>query len=267
MTGPEGNQDNPHEDGLPEDEHYIADSDELALDDEERLPWLESGDYDDEEDGYDTGKLIGIFLAGLLVIAGILFALWYFGNRGPDPELVADGSTIEAPAGDFKDRPEDAGGREMPGTGDVAPSVGEGQTREGRLATDGAGNGANGAGTAAGAAGSATAAGAGAASGSGSAGETPGPSVDALSSSDQGSSSNGVGVQVGAYSSRASAVEGWGKLRSQTDALQGVKYRVQQGTADIGTVYRLQAVAANAAAANSLCAKLKADGIACQVKN
>jgi len=41
---------------------------------------------------------------------------------------------------------------------------------------------------------------------------------------------------------------------------------VLQGTADIGTVYRLQAVAPDAAAANALCATLKASGVACQVK-
>jgi hypothetical protein len=45
-----------------------------------------------------------------------------------------------------------------------------------------------------------------------------------------------------------------------------VKHRVVQGSADIGTVYRLQAVAPDAAAANALCSQLKAAGIACQVK-
>jgi hypothetical protein len=42
---------------------------------------------------------------------------------------------------------------------------------------------------------------------------------------------------------------------------------VVEGKADIGTVYRLQAVAGNASAANELCGKLKRAGGACQVKN
>jgi len=39
-----------------------------------------------------------------------------------------------------------------------------------------------------------------------------------------------------------------------------------EGEADIGTVYRLQAVAGDAASANRLCSALKGDGVACQVK-
>ncbi len=45
-----------------------------------------------------------------------------------------------------------------------------------------------------------------------------------------------------------------------------MKHRVVEGTADIGTVYRLQALAPNAEAANALCSTLKAAGVACQVK-
>ena len=76
----------------------------------------------------------------------------------------------------------------------------------------------------------------------------------------------GIGVQVGAYSNRETAEAGWASLVRQTDALAGVRHRIVQGQADIGTVYRLQAVAGNEASARALCDALKADGIACQVK-
>jgi hypothetical protein len=76
-----------------------------------------------------------------------------------------------------------------------------------------------------------------------------------------------VGVQVAAYSDRASAEKGWSQLSRQYSALSGFKHRVVEGKADIGTVYRLQAVAGNVAAANELCNKLKRAGAACQVKN
>jgi hypothetical protein len=74
-------------------------------------------------------------------------------------------------------------------------------------------------------------------------------------------------VQVAAYSNRAQAEAGWTKLSTQYDALTGLHHRVVEGQADIGTVYRLQAVAGDAGAAHALCGKLKAAGLACQVKN
>jgi hypothetical protein len=76
----------------------------------------------------------------------------------------------------------------------------------------------------------------------------------------------GVGVQVGAYYNAAAAERGWSTLIRQTESLQGVKHRVVRGVADIGTVYRLQAVAPDTASANRLCAALRADGLNCQVK-
>jgi hypothetical protein len=41
---------------------------------------------------------------------------------------------------------------------------------------------------------------------------------------------------------------------------------VLQGTADSGTIYRLQAVAGSAAEADTLCRAIKASGGDCQVK-
>ncbi len=78
--------------------------------------------------------------------------------------------------------------------------------------------------------------------------------------------SGGVGVQVGAYSSVALAEMAWGKMVVQSSALSGVPYRVLKVQSDIGTIYRLQAVTEDAAAAIELCDKLKAAGQACQVK-
>ena len=42
---------------------------------------------------------------------------------------------------------------------------------------------------------------------------------------------------------------------------------VSEGSADIGKVYRLQAVSADLASANALCSGLKASGVPCQVKH
>ena len=74
-------------------------------------------------------------------------------------------------------------------------------------------------------------------------------------------------MQVGAYSSKESAEAEWAKLVSKSKGvLSGVSHRVVAGSADNGTIYRLQAVAPDAAAANALCSKLKGAGLSCMVK-
>ncbi|MGB3753779.1 MAG: SPOR domain-containing protein [Parerythrobacter sp.] len=226
---------------------------ELELADEDAgLPWLDTNFDDEEPAGYDTGRLIGFFLVGLLIIGLIIAALWFFSNRGPDPDLVADGSTIEAPDGPVKVPPESVASRDADdGSESVAAAVSEGQTREGRLAEDDAPRPSiNAAGSRAAGTGSVDSAN----------GETSGGTTGTAAAA------GGTAVQVGAYSSRERAVAGWSQLTGQTEVLSGVKYRVVEGQVDGSTVYRLQAVVADNTAGRKLCAGLKADGLACQVK-
>jgi len=227
------------EQGLPADaaeaaEAYDhAETEQLDLDaDEGRLPWLES-DEDYQEDGVDTARLLIFAVIGLIVIALIVGGIWWSTREHGPSNTLADGSTIAAPKTPYKTKPAEPGGKTFQGTGDESFAVAEGQSREGQLAP----------------------------------GETPKPNVDAATPANtQASADEGVGVQVGAFSTRATAIQGWSKLAGQFAVLKGMKYRVIEGQADIGTVYRLQAVASDLAAANSLCASLKASGGACQVK-
>jgi len=226
-----GPEDTDHEDAGEEayeaEAETEVEAEELSLvEEDEPLPWLES-DYDEEEEGVDTGRLIGFILLSLVILGLILAAAWWFLRDRPDPELVEAGGTIEASEGAVKERPDDPGGKEFEGTGNVAPTVGQGVSSEGRLAEDGA----------------------------------PRPSID----TEQGAGTP-VAVQVGAFSSRASAGTAWQTLRGQTQALSGFRNRIVEGEVDGGKVFRLQALADDAAAANRLCNALKADGIACQVK-
>ena len=212
---------------------------ELDLTADDSLPWLESEEEDDSVSGVDVAQIIGFALILLVILAGVVGAVWHFGNQSGDSTLIADGSTIEAPEGPIKERPEDPGGKEFDGTGNVAPVVGEGGTRDGVMDTDGS-----------------DAAGA----------ETDGASGSDSDAGAASASATGVGVQLAAYTSRARAEQGWNDLSRRTDALAGARYRIEQGTVDIGTVYRLQAVASDRAAADRMCAALKADGLDCQVK-
>ena len=217
---------------------------ELDLADTDNLPWLESDADDEEAGGLDIGQIMGF--AGVLVVllAAVVGAVWYVSNRAGTADVVADGSVIEAPAGPIKERPEDPGGKQFAGTGNLAPLVGEGETREAVVAAPAA-----------------------PAPAPAPAAPKPSPSASASASAKPAAPAmTGVGVQLAAYGTRARAEQGWSDLSRRTEVLAGVKHRVVEGKVDIGTVYRLQAVAANRAEAERLCAALKADGLDCQIK-
>ncbi len=215
---------------------------ELELgDDDVRLPWLEADDDEDEPAAAGAGQLVGLVLLGLLVLAAVGAGVWWLSQRNDRPEAVADGGVIEAPAEPYKQAPDDPGGKTFQGTGDTSFAIAKGQTRPARLDDQAEPK---------------------------EAAPTPTPeSKRSAAAAKTSPSAGGVGVQVGAYSRAAPAEEAWTRLSQQYEALSGLPHRVVEGRADIGTVYRLQAVAADAAAARALCARLKAAGLACQVKN
>ena len=229
---------------------------ELDLVGTDSLPWLESDEEDDAGSGYDS-RQIAAFASGLVLLgAAILGGFWFLTNRTGNADQVADGSLIEAPAGPIKERPEDPGGKQFDGTGNVAPVVGEGGTRQAVVASSDTPPLPN---------------------PDGSTQAKPVPATPAVTKPVPVTQPNaapavatadlsGVGVQLAAYSSRDRAEKGWSDLSRRTDALSGVKHRVVEGKVDIGTVYRLQAIAADRKSADQLCAALKADGLDCQVK-
>lgn len=222
------------------DDGMIDADEQLSLADaDERLPWLES-DEEYEQPGVDTGRIVAFAAVGLLFVVLLLGAVYYFTRDGRDAEVVADGSMIEAPAEPYKTRPTDRGGREVEGTGDTSYEVAEGQQVEGQIAAG-----------------------------------VPVPSIDrqqseaptaAPSPTASAAATGGVGVQVGAYTTRAQAEAGWSQLSGRYEVLKGRTHRVLQGTADSGTIFRLQAVAGSAAEADTLCRSIKAAGGDCQVK-
>lgn len=223
-------------------------------DTEERLPWLESSDENDQIDSAsaDTGRFLALAAMATVAAAAIVGGIWWASHRSPDPAMVADGSVIAAPKQPYKEAPQNPGGKTFAGTGDSSFAVSDGQTRPARL------DEAKGAETPAVAAVPAA---------TSAAKANPAPAPAAKSAAPAGATTIGVGVQVGAFSSHSTAETGWTKLVGQSrGALSGVSHRIVAGKADIGTVYRLQAVADDSAAANALCGKLKDAGLSCQVK-
>jgi hypothetical protein len=217
---------------------------------DERLPWLESDEDGEEPPAYDTGRLIGFGLIMLVVLVILVGGVWFIANRGMGGEPAADGSLIAAPAMPYKERPADPGGKTFAGTGDTSYAVGAGKEVDAKLATA-----------------APTPTGAGTPSPiptrEPSAKSSPSPRPTAAADATLPA---GTAVQVGAYSSRADAEAGWQQLIRKTEALSGVSHRVIAGRADIGTVYRLQAVGGDKAGAQALCERLRGAGLACQVK-
>jgi hypothetical protein len=231
-----------HDGGGARSDEGPLDTGRLAFgDDDVRLPWLEADDEDEDDyQGYNTGQLIGLLALGLLAIVVIGGGIWWAMQHRKENLVPADGSVIAAPKQPYKERPKNPGGKTFEGTGDTSFAVSEGQTRPAKL------------------------------------GDRPDtkPTTDvtpkaggATGAPVGGGDVSGVGVQVAAYSTREQAEAGWTRLSGQYEALSGIRHRVVEGQADIGTVYRLQAVPGDAAAAHALCSRLKAAGLACQVKN
>lgn len=212
------------------------------IESEDRLPWLEADEEDEEAGGFATSRLLMLGALSLLLVGALVAGAWFLLGSNSD-EPIADGSLIEAPDEPYKTKPEDAGGKTFPGTGDTSYAVGEGQTREGKLAdTPPAPEPAPEA-------------------------EVAGPSLaSTLNEGPRPAAPNGVAVQVGAFPTRTAANEAWGRLMRQTEALNGVRHRVVEAQVDIGTVYRLQAMPGDRTAAKALCDRLKSDGLACFVK-
>ncbi|MXO47140.1 SPOR domain-containing protein [Erythrobacter vulgaris] len=209
--------------------------------DDEHLPWLDADEgADDRDAGFATSRLVMLGVLSLLVVGALVGIAWFAMGAAND-EPPADGSLVEAPEGPYKTKPENAGGKTYAGTGDTSFAVGEGQTREGRLAVEPAAPPSN--------------------------EDAVGPSLaTTLNEGPRAPQPTGTAVQVGAFPKRSDAEEAWSNLIRQTEALNGVRHRVVEAQVDIGTVYRLQAMTGDRNSANALCNRLKTDGLACFVK-
>ena len=234
MTGIDGDKEGAEWD---ETQNEPLETEQLALaDEDERLPWLEGSDDEagDDYEGNQLASTLRLALIALVALGVIVGGIYWATHRNADQTMIADGSVVPADSGPYKEAPKDPGGKTFDGTGDTSFAVSEGKSKPAQMAASDAP-------------------------------KPPAPTPGA--SAAPAPASGGVGVQVGAFSSKDAAEAGWTKLGGQAGgALSGVSHRVIAGNADNGTIYRLQAVAPDNAAANALCGKLKSAGISCQVK-
>lgn len=215
-------------------------------DEDEDLPWLEADEYE-EERGFDWG-FVRLLAFAALALALALGAIWWLSREGPDPEMVPDGSTIEAPEGAYKVRPEEGADAEVEGTGSQAFQVAEGEQDRGRVAGEDGG-------------------------------DSPRPTIDVDQSGDDASGAAGgtaatpaadsgsnVYVQIGAFGSQADAEAAWRSATGRFSVLSGMRYRVVEGDVNGARVYRLQAIAGDRAAADATCRAIRNGGGDCYIR-
>jgi hypothetical protein len=212
--------------------------DGLNLDDNNRLPWLETADgYATENNGSRMSVTMWV-VAGLFLLAAIIGGVYWLQPRQAGG-ANGTGELIVAPKGSYKEKPADAGGKSFEGEGDSAFAASVGQKTGALLAGPSAGP------VAAAQPVAATAA--------------PPPATSSAPA-------NGVLVQLGAFGDSAKAEAAWTGLNKRFGFLAGMNRKIAQANVEGGrTVFRLQAVTANSTEAQQLCAKLKVAGENCLI--
>lgn len=214
---------------------------DLGLDDPDRLPWLETADGYEYEESASPLKVAGLVLAGLALLAVIVGGI-YWVQRNQSRGASGDGELIAAQEGDYKVAPADREGKNFEGEGDAAFAASEG--KKVAVSIDPA-----------------------KAKAAAQAPQLAPQQAPGAAPAKAGPAPAGSGfVQLGAFSDSAKADQAWAAMGKRFGFLSGLSRRIAEGAAEGGRkVYRLQAVAANPAAAQQLCAKLKAAGENCMV--
>lgn len=228
--------------------------DDPALDDEDRLPWLEAVEEDEESEGPGAAKLIAWVVIGLVAIGLIVGGLFWVGNRetggaGGEPELIA------APEGDYKTKPAEPGGMKVEGEGDTAFAASEGADPKGALDVN--------------AVPEAPVARAPrqqpaqpAPRQTAERPAAPAPRQAPAPQPTAAPAAGGASVQLGAFSTQAAANNAWKAMAARFKYLAPLTHSVTSTTSGSRTLYRLRASGPDAA---SLCGRLRVAGESCVV--
>ncbi|VAV98628.1 FIG00636222: hypothetical protein [hydrothermal vent metagenome] len=207
--------------------------DSLDLDDEDRLPWLESADDYDEEGEYSPVRVAIFVLFGLVALAAIVGGIYWLQARD-NGGLNGDGELIAAQEGDYKVRPEDPQAKQFDGEGDASFAASEGKDTTAKLATN-------------------------------TPTEAPIKKAPAAAAGSAAPATGGVMIQLGAFSTAGLADSSWAGFARRFESVGSLPKKIVRGTVDGGTIYRLNAVAPNADQAQAVCNGLKAAGESCMV--
>lgn len=222
---------------------------ELGLQEEDRLPWLEAVETEEEVERVDSGRVLGLFIAGLLALGLVIGGVWWLRGQSPD----GDGTLIAAQEGDYKVKPDQPGGMKVEGQGDSAFATSEGAEAAGKIDQRSLAEAPVAAQKVAPSTAKTTAPAKTAVtavvppSGGKLAPTAPAPQPGAASAG------NGGLVQLGAYGSQASAEAAWTRLASANPALAKLSKTIVAASVGGNTFYRLRANAGSPASAAALC--------------
>ncbi len=214
-----------------------ATRDSLDLDDEDRLPWLESADDYEEEGEYSPARIALLVLAGVVLLGAIVGGIYWMQNR--EGGVDGTGDLIAAQEGDYKVRPDDAQSKQFEGEGDASFAASEGQETEAKLGT--------------------------AAPIETPVRKEPSPGLVSTDPSTDTKAGAGTMIQLGAFSSPTNADREWAGYARRFESISKLPKKIVSGSVEGGTIYRLNAVAPNPQAAQEVCNGLKAAGESCMV--
>ncbi|HEY1607128.1 MAG TPA: SPOR domain-containing protein [Allosphingosinicella sp.] len=243
------------------------------LEEGDRLPWLEAVDEEDGRDGPSVLKLIVAVLVGLVSIGLIVGGLFWLGNRHGGGGSAANVETVKAPPGAYKVKPQNPGGMNVQGEGDTSFAASAGAEPKGRIdaskmpeapvARGGAPAAQPRGGQAAKPAAPAPTRVAQAA------GPQPAPPAPRPAPArpaakpapaPAASGQSGGSIQLGAFSSQASAERAWKAMAGRFSYLAPLSHNVIPVSSGGRTLYRLRA---GGAGASDVCRRLKVAGETC----
>ncbi|KQS49205.1 MULTISPECIES: SPOR domain-containing protein [unclassified Sphingomonas] len=236
-------------------------AEDMDLREEDRLPWLETVEPDEQET-VGIGRVIALVVLGLAVLAAIIFGIYKLQQRAP----TGDGQMIVAQEGDYKVKPDDAGGLKVKGEGDSAIATSAGKSGNGAIDLRGVPeapvDGKR-----------AVAAKADDAAGRNAVAQVPASGgrlvatapLSASKPSGAGAATGGSLVQLGAYPSEAVANAAWTNFSKRFAYVGALGKSVQPVATGGRTLYRLRVNAGSANQAADICGRLRVAGETCFV--
>jgi hypothetical protein len=222
----------------------IRAGDDFELD-EDRLPWLEPVDEEEDRSGPSFLKILISIIIGLVILGLVITGVYWLRN----PEEVPTGpQLIEAEKGDYKVKPSDPGGMKVDDAGETALAASEGATPSGKLNMDAVPEAP--------------------VTRPAPAPKAPPPAATPPKAAvapppapkPEPVLAGGQTIQLGAFASGAIANESWKRLSTRFKYLEPLAHSVTVATVNGRTYYRLRASGPDAKA---LCGRLRVAGENC----